>query len=141
MEGTLEEYEKGKQARLEQLMGVMDNGEITEEEFKATIEQEFQETPQPYLGFFIIKPESVAFTLSHNCFYNVLKAEEHLEIGCFLFNNEMKRTEFNRASVNNEYLEYVEGLRDDRLVIRDDSAIILHGEKLPENIVSLLFYM
>ena len=70
-----------------------------------------------------------------------MKKEEHLEIGCFVFDNEMKKTNFTKSSKNNEYLQYVEGLRDDKLVIRDDAAIILHGEKLPENITSLLFYM
>ena len=53
----------------------------------------------------------------------------------------MNCANFTKASLNNEYLEFVEGLRDDKLVIKDDEAIVLHGEKLPENITALLFYM
>lgn len=53
----------------------------------------------------------------------------------------MNCANFTKASLNNEYLEFVEGLRDSKLVVKDDEAIVLHGEKLPENITALLFYM
>jgi hypothetical protein len=120
----------------------MDNNEITEDDYKNIINNEFPEAPAGHKGFNVSTVRRLGFCVSNNMYYETMPNRRRLFARAVLYSDNGEQLGlYDKHSTGKKlkYAKYFHDIRDRKVKVSDDEAIVLNLDLLKEEVNHILF--